>query len=65
MAFSSESAAGLALRKCRRCSSLVTLGDDPGGVAGRSWGEVYENALFALFIVWYEAAGSTVEVTGG
>ena len=43
----------------------MTLGDDSGGVAGRSWGEVHENVLFALFIVWYEAAGSNVEGTGG
>lgn len=43
----------------------MTLGDDSGGVAGRSWGEVYENDLFALFILWYEAAGSTVVEIGG
>lgn len=43
----------------------MTLGDDSGGVAGRSWRGVYENVLFALFILWYEAAGSTVERTGG
>lgn len=43
----------------------MTLGDDSGGVAGRSWGEVYENVFFALFILWYEAAGSTVGETGG
>ena len=43
----------------------MRLRDDSGGVAGRSWGEVYENDLFALFILWYEAAGSTVAGTGG
>lgn len=43
----------------------MTLGDDSGGVAGRSWGEGYGKLLFALFIVWYGAAGSMVEVTGG
>ena len=43
----------------------MPVGAAAGGVAGRAGGEVYENDLFALFILWYEAAGSTVVEMGG